>query len=103
MMRVSLDLLSSSKRRSRLEIYIDVLRIIGCGVNKPTRIMFAANLSWKSLNEVLSDLERHGLIERRIIKNRVLILITEKGKRVLRNLETISAELTAPIRLERYA
>jgi len=95
-MEVDLQILSSSKRRSKLEIYIDVLRIIERGIHKPTRIMFAANISWKPLTEILANLERQGLIERKTAENRTLIFITEKGKRILRTLETISAELTFP-------
>jgi len=93
-MEIGLSLLSSSRRRSKLEIYVDVLRIIERGVNKPTRIMFAANISWKPLNEILANLERQGLIECKTVKNRTLVFITEKGKRILRTLEDISAELT---------
>jgi len=93
-MEVNLSLLSSSRRRSKLEIYIDILKIIERGVNKPTRVMFAANISWKPLNEILTNLERQGLIERKNVRNRTLVFITEKGKRILRTLETISSELT---------
>ncbi|MBS7607086.1 MAG: winged helix-turn-helix domain-containing protein [Candidatus Bathyarchaeia archaeon] len=95
-METSLSLLSSSHRRSKLEIYVDVLRIIERGVNKPTRVMFAANISWKPLNEILTNLEKQGLIERKTVKNRTSVFITEKGKRILRTLETISSELAAP-------
>jgi len=98
-----LQLLSSSKRRSKLEIYIDVLRVIERGIHKPTKIMFAANISWKPLNEILVNLERQGLIERKTVGNRTLILITEKGKRILRTLETLSAELVFPKKSRRSA
>ena len=36
-------------RRSRLEIFFDVLAIIARGVSKPTRIMYKTNLSWTSM------------------------------------------------------
>lgn len=99
MMGLSLGL-NSGKRRSRLEIYMDILRITGYGVSKPTRIMFAANISWKSLNEALTSLEKCGLIERRTVRNHKHIFITERGKRILKALETISVELTAPTKLK---
>lgn len=102
-MEADLQLLSSSKRRSKLEIYIDVLRVIERGIHKPTKIMFAANISWKPLNEILVNLERQGLIERKTVGNRTLILITEKGKRILRTLETLSAELVFPKKSRRSA
>ncbi|MEM1556843.1 MAG: winged helix-turn-helix domain-containing protein [Candidatus Bathyarchaeia archaeon] len=91
----ALKFLGSGKKRSKLEIYIDVLRIIKSGVNKPTRIMYAANLSWRTLKKVISDLEKRGLIECENIGDRTQIFITERGKRVLKNLEAISAELVA--------
>lgn len=50
-------------RRSRLELYLEVLRAIKNGTEKPTRIMYEANLSWKILNDVLSSLVSQELIE----------------------------------------
>lgn len=103
MVRASLNELSQSKRRSRLEIYLDVLKIIGCGIDKPTRVMYMANLSWAPFSEILVDLERRGLIERKIVKNRVRLFVTEKGKRLLKTLETVSAELVGQVRPEMRA
>ncbi len=39
----------TSGRRSRLEMTCDILRVISQGVEKPTRIMQLANLTWKDL------------------------------------------------------
>ncbi len=50
-------------RRSKLEIYIDVLQVIKEGTTKPTRIMYGANLSWKLLKGVLGSMVDQGLIE----------------------------------------
>lgn len=79
-----------SGRRSRLELYIDVLKIIKSSTNKPTRIMFAANVSWRTLKEVLADLEEKGLIEKRVVRGRKLFFITEEGKRILNAFETLT-------------
>jgi predicted transcriptional regulator len=49
-------------RRSRLEIYLDVLSVIHEGEDKPTRIMYHSNLSWQQLISVLTQLEVQGLI-----------------------------------------
>lgn len=89
----SLHVWNAVKRRSKMEIYMDVLRIINHGVNKPTRIMYAANISWKNLTDILSDLEKRGLIRRRIVGDRSVVLITERGKDLLRAFESVSAEL----------
>ena len=50
-------------RRSKLEILIDVLNAIKNGTEKPTRIMYKANLSWRLLNSTLSTLESQDLVE----------------------------------------
>ena len=50
-------------RRTRLEIYFDVLRAIKNGNNVKTHIMNAANVSHKRLNEMLEYLVSQGFIE----------------------------------------
>jgi len=49
-------------RRSRLQVYLEVLSVIKSGTDKPTRIMSGANISWKPLQEILASLVSHGLI-----------------------------------------
>ena len=51
-----------TNRRSKLEIYIDVLQVIKEGTTKPTRIMYGSNLSWKLLQGVLSSMIEQDLI-----------------------------------------
>ncbi len=76
-----------SKRRSRLEITLTILSTILDGVEKPTRIMYAANMSWKPVKRILSHLVEQGLLvqvfntESR--QSRIRYQITEKGKKVL--------------------
>jgi predicted transcriptional regulator len=50
-------------RRSKLEIYLEVLSIIKSGTHKPTRIMYQANISWQPLMRVLSSMVNQGLVE----------------------------------------
>ena len=77
-------------RRSRLEIYIEVLKAIKNGTEKPTRIMYEANLSWTLLNDILSSLETQDLVEEIDVseyrdKRSVRIYrITEKGDALIR-------------------
>jgi predicted transcriptional regulator len=52
-----------SIRRSKFEIYMDILTQVKNGVNLPTRIMYGTNLSWLSLNQVMKQLVTQGLIE----------------------------------------
>jgi len=55
-------------KRSRLEIYYDVLEIVISGETKPTRIMYGSNLSWNNLNQILDNLIEQGFLERRKVK-----------------------------------
>ncbi len=74
-----------SRRRSRLEITLNILSIVREGKDKPTNITYAANLSWKSTQRILSNLVEQGLIEMRIALglSKRRYVITEKGVNVL--------------------
>ncbi len=47
-----------SLRRSHLEVRMDILSCIKAGADKPTQIMYKANLSWTALKDHLSVLEQ---------------------------------------------
>ncbi|MHA2069350.1 MAG: winged helix-turn-helix domain-containing protein, partial [Candidatus Thorarchaeota archaeon] len=51
-----------SKRRSKLEIILTILSAVKQGVDKPTRIMYAANMSWKPVQRMLTHLVEQGLL-----------------------------------------
>jgi len=76
------------RRRSKLDIMLNVLSVVRGGVDKPTRIMYAANLSWRPTQRILRSLVQRGLLreiedtESRRTKRRYEI--TEKGMRVLK-------------------
>ena len=76
-----------ARRRSRLEIALDILLAIRDGVDKPTRIMFAAKLSWRPTQRILSSLVDQGLVEVRMNtetrKSKKRYVITEKGINLL--------------------
>ena len=76
-----------SKRRSNLEIRLQILEVVKIGVEKPTRIMYAANLSWRPTQKILTILSEQGLLaEVRYpdsAKSRRKYKITEKGVAVL--------------------
>lgn len=71
-------------KRSRLEIYLDILRVIKSGVQKPTRIMYSTNLSWNPLQEILTSLITQNLIIMKDDGNRKSYEITEKGRTALK-------------------
>jgi len=69
-------------RRTRLEILLGVLNAIKDGENKPTRIMYATNMSWTPTKKILTRLvvteePSNGRSKRRYD-------INEKGMRVIR-------------------
>lgn len=66
-----------------VDIKADVLRVISLGINSPTRIMFASNISWDLLNKILKDLCRKGLIEEVGSGRRKKFKITGKGVEIL--------------------
>ena len=76
-----------SRRRSKLDIVLRVLSVVREGVDKPTRIMYAANLSWRPTQRILSSLVQRGLLREiedagsRRSKKRYEI--TEKGANVV--------------------
>ena len=76
-----------SKRRTRLEIVLSILLAVMDGVDKPTRIMYAANMSWRPTQRILSRLVEQGLLEVRMNtesrQSKKRYVITEKGANVL--------------------
>jgi len=78
-----------TRRRSKLEIYLDVLWIIKTGTIKPTRIMYGANLSWKPLQRILRSMISQGLIDEvdttynRDKRTNMCYEITQKGENVV--------------------
>ena len=87
-------------KRSRLEICFDVLRVVMKGVCKPTRIMYSANLSWNSLQDILTSLINQGFLKEEMEENSRRYEITEKGERVLmyysKALEGLTVETLKP-------
>ena len=77
-------------RRSKLEIYLDVLKVIKEGTTKPTRIMYGANLSWKLLQDILNSMVNQDLIEEidvsesRDKRTNKVYQVTTKGNSVIR-------------------
>ena len=73
-----------SPRRSSFQIAIDVLTVISEGEERPTRIMYASNLSWNSLKGTLELLVDKGYVDEEEVSDRVKkYSITAKGREVL--------------------
>ena len=84
-----------SARRSKFQLSVEVLSQIKQGEHKPTRIMYSANLSWKSLKEILDSLVSQGLIEEELVgrsskRAKKRYEITAKGENVLEYYSVVS-------------
>ena len=75
-------------RRTRLEILLSVLNAIKDGENKPTRIMYATNMSWTPTKKILTRLVERGFIdvteEPSSGRSKRRYDINEKGMQVIR-------------------
>ncbi len=85
-----------SLRRSHLEIKMDILSCVKAGAEKPTQIMFKANLSWTALKEHLVALERGGLLTAASRGRRTSYELTGKAMAVLMAYKKVIDEVSAP-------
>jgi len=90
-----------SQRRSKLDIVLNVLNAVKGGIDKPTRIMYFANLSWKPTQNILGSLVEQSLlteIERPGNKrSKKSYKITEKGLNVLKYFEGANDLIDIPL------
>ncbi len=90
-----------SKRRSMLDIVLDVLSVVRDGVDKPTRIMYAANLSWRPTQRILKMMVERGLLK--VVetegdgRTKRRYLITERGLNILEYFERAKELLDLPV------
>ncbi|QQG49318.1 MAG: hypothetical protein HY247_03130 [archaeon] len=66
-------------RRSSMEILCDILEVVSSGMEKPTHIIYKANISWKVLNNSLKTLLSNGLVFRSNEGKRDVYKLTDKG------------------------
>ncbi|MGD6807725.1 MAG: winged helix-turn-helix domain-containing protein [Candidatus Bathyarchaeia archaeon] len=70
--------ITDPKRRDKLIIMMDILSIAAKGATK-TKIMLKANLSFSQLNEYISFLLKHGLLEDKLCSRKVMYKPTVRG------------------------
>jgi len=70
-------------RRSQFEIYIDILKAVADGKQKPTHVMYRANLTWKRLRKHVDFLVAHGLLVEEKDRRTKILSITSSGKDVV--------------------
>ena len=73
-------------RRSKLETYIDILRVLAHhGPLKLTHIMYKANINCSVLKGYINFLIKQGLVEERTVgKERRVYMITPRGITVIK-------------------
>ena len=80
-------------RRSKMEIYIDILKAVADGKRRPTHIMYRANLSWTRLKKYLDFLITQGLLVEALDDGATIFSIAPKGKDVLGYFKRIESVL----------
>ena len=73
-------------RRSKLEMYVDILSVLAHrGPLKLTHVMYKANVNCSVLKEYLDFLTKQGLVEEKIMRReRIVYAITQRGITVLK-------------------
>ncbi len=74
---------SEKDRRSKMEMYLDILRAIGSGAEKPTHVMYKANLSWVVMRGFLENLKSQGLVEESVVEGRSSLHLSNRGFELL--------------------
>ncbi len=92
------------KRRSKMEIYLEILSVLQSGETKPTRIMTKTNMAWAQIQREFRDLEEKDLIEieetpepgfrkKKDKRSKLQYSLTRKGANVLRYYRKDAGEL----------
>ena len=79
-----------------METFCDILRVIVAGAEKPTHIMYKANLSWAVMQLYIKDLEAQGLVVADSDHGKRLYHLSEKGFQRSNQFLTIREELDIP-------
>ncbi len=88
---VQVDNAASKKgtRRSELEIKMDVLQVVSQGIERPTQIMYKANLSWVALQANLKTLVSLSFMREENLGSRKRYGLTQKGFEILQTFRKV--------------
>ena len=79
-----------AKKRERLEIIKDILNAIKLKREiKPTRLLYASNLSPQMFKEYVGELHQKELIKEEFVKNKKFFVLTSKGNNFLEEYKSI--------------
>ena len=90
-------------RRSELEIKMDVLRVVAAGIDRPTQIMYKANLSWIALQANLKSLVTGTFLREEDLGNRKRYELTQRGFDVLSTFQKVVEAMGALPEVQRPA
>ncbi len=76
-----------------METYCDILRAIGAGAEKPTHVMYKANLSWTVMQGYIKTLEEQGLIISQDEEAKRSYHLSDKGFKLLNQFLSIREDL----------
>ena len=76
-------------RRSELEIKMDVLQVVSQGIDRPTQIMYKANLSWIALQQNLQTLVTKSFLREEKLGPRRRYEVTPSGFDLLRTFRKV--------------
>jgi predicted transcriptional regulator len=87
----------TTKYRSQMKIYVDIMRVIQREENraKPTRILYGANLSYDRLLKHLDELKTLGVIEEIVESDDRFYKLTQKGIEFLNQFRAVERFATA--------
>ena len=81
------------KRRSKMEIYIDIIQAASLQPLRPTHMMKAANISYNELRNVVESLESRGLINEETTLGGKYYQATPEGLKLLQEYKVVHARL----------
>ncbi len=83
----------SLKRRSRLEIYLDIIQAASLRPLRPTQIMKDANISYNELRGIVESLERKELLRAENTLGGKYYQATDNGLRLLEDYRTVRSRI----------
>ncbi|MDA4131253.1 MAG: winged helix-turn-helix domain-containing protein, partial [Thaumarchaeota archaeon] len=83
--------LTLTKRKPKVENYVQILRAISSGANLPTGIVLNTKISWITAMQCLRSLEQNGFIKTTFDyeSQRSVSALTEKGQEMLAQIARI--------------
>jgi len=76
-------------RRSRLEVFLDIIKAAAIPEIRRTRIMYRANISWIVFKDALRTSEEKGILKSEIRGKEIYVSLTNEGYRVLERFNEI--------------